>query len=47
MKLLKFAFSYILKENFIYTIGGRSIGGDDQAIVPYCEKYDIKNNEWI
>ncbi len=36
----------IYHENKLYSLGGRTYGEDEQAILDYCECYDFDENYW-
>ena len=38
MKRSRYAFSAIWKKPYIYVIGGREYGDDQDALMPYCER---------
>ena len=37
----------VLKDEFVYAIGGRTYGEDSVAIRKECERYDLIKKEWI
>lgn len=42
----RYAFSMIRNKQFVYAIGGRTYGGDDQGIMPLCERFNLESNVW-
>ena len=36
----------IYYKEFLYAMGGRTYGEDEQAILEHCERYDFNENVW-
>ena len=33
-------------DKYVYIIGGRYYGKDDEGVLSHCERYDLCNNKW-
>mmetsp|Transcript_6563 Transcript_6563/g.5900 ORF Transcript_6563/g.5900 Transcript_6563/m.5900 type:complete len:165 (+) Transcript_6563:1620-2114(+) len=46
MSIPRYAFNLVKTEKYVYALGGRNYGEDQDAILSKCERYCLKNNKW-
>ena len=46
LKSIRYTFPAVFCNNYVYVIGGRQYGTDENAVVSLCEKMDINTLEW-
>lgn len=42
----RYTFSCVKKGNYVYVMGGRSYGHDENAIMSKCERYNLSTRQW-
>lgn len=46
MKHIRYTFPVVYCKGFVYCLGGREFGGDDDAIMSYTERFNLETSEW-
>lgn len=46
MKHIRYTFPVVHCNGYVYCLGGREFGGDDDAIMSYTERYCLETSEW-
>jgi len=46
LKAIRYTFPVVFSNNYVYAIGGRQYGTDENAVVSLCERMDVNTLEW-